>query len=407
MPKPYLKNIYCLSLIKLSKWLMLIMPVITLFYNSNGLKEFDIYLLQAIYSLSVAILEIPSGYAADLIGRKKTILYGTILAAVGYLIYSLNSSFYGFLIAEIVLGIGGSFVSGADSALLFDTLNQADLKEKYLFFEGKITALGNAAETLAAIFGGMVAVLAGYRAVYIVQTVIAASAIPAALLLVEPVVHQHQPGRSLKTHFTDIVSVCRDSLFANSRLSACLLFSSIAGTATLCMAWNTQVYLVNNGFTEKTITPLWVILNLTVAVCAAGATQMQNIFGKKLLFLLIMLLIPGTYILLGILPLGLSIFFLWIFYALRGYATPIFKDLINQNCDIAHRATVLSLRSLLYRLGFAGLGPLIGHLAVTANLSIAFVFSGALLFAISTFLGYRLLRQVPEYFKKEKAREKR
>ena len=37
-------------------------------------------------------------------------------------VYCLASGFYGFLLAEITLGLGSSFLSGADTALLYDTL---------------------------------------------------------------------------------------------------------------------------------------------------------------------------------------------------------------------------------------------------------------------------------------------
>ncbi len=69
---------------------MLIMPIVALFYNENGLDNFDIFLLQAIYSVSVAVMEIPSGYMADVVGRKKTLILGSVLGALGYLFYSMS-----------------------------------------------------------------------------------------------------------------------------------------------------------------------------------------------------------------------------------------------------------------------------------------------------------------------------
>ena len=131
-------NIYSLYLIKLSKWFMLIMPIVALFYTDNGLSDFDIYLLQAIYSVSVAVLEIPSGYMADIIGRKKSLVMGSILGAAGYVIYSLSTGFSGFLLAEITLGLGGSFISGSDSAMLYDSLAGMKKQHKYLQLEGRI-----------------------------------------------------------------------------------------------------------------------------------------------------------------------------------------------------------------------------------------------------------------------------
>ena len=69
------------------------------------------------------------------------------MGTIGYLIYSVSNSFSGFLAAEIILGIGGSFISGADSAMLFDSLAATKRQHQYLQFEGRITSLGNFAET--------------------------------------------------------------------------------------------------------------------------------------------------------------------------------------------------------------------------------------------------------------------
>lgn len=174
MPGNYRRNIYSLYLIKISKWLMLIMPIVALFYNENGLDEMGIYLFQAIYSVSVVVLEILSGYMADIVGRKKTLLLGSILGTLGFVIYSITSSFLGFLIAEVTLGIGGSFISGADSAMLFNNLAAMCRKHRYLQFEGRITPLGSFAETGAAICGGTLAAMLSYQAIYVSQAVIAA-----------------------------------------------------------------------------------------------------------------------------------------------------------------------------------------------------------------------------------------
>ncbi|BHH82657.1 MFS transporter [Desulforhopalus sp. 52FAK] len=396
--KPHLKNVYCLCIIKLSKWLMLIMPIVALFYNENGLDEFNIFLLQAIYSISVAILEIPSGYMADVVGRRKTLIFGSILGTLGFVIYSVSDSFTGFLVAEIILGIGGSFISGSDSALLYDTLAEADLKQKYVSFEGRITSLGNVAETVAAILGGVIAGLLSYRHVYMAQTVIASMAIPAAFLLREPLRQTTKRTKNIAENFALIFSVCRTSLFYNAKLSSTLLFSSVIGIATLCMAWTAQVYFVSVGFEELTITPLWVVLNLTVAFFSGFAATTQKLLGEKATLLIITLYIPITYILLGAIPVVPAIICLWAFFAVRGFATPILKDLINQNCDSATRATVLSIRSLIYRVGFATLGPLIGWIAGESSLDMALIVAGIILLNLSIITGYNLYRHAPEYF---------
>lgn len=393
MTRTFSTNIYCLYLIKLSKWLMLIMPIVALFYSDNGLDDFDIYVLQAVYSLSVAVLEIPSGYMADVIGRKKTLVIGSLLGTLGYGIYSFSSGFYGFLCAEVILGLGGSFISGSDSAMLYESLAATKKDELYFRLEGRITSLGHFAETIAALCGGFIAVSLSYRAVYISQTAIAALAIPAAMYLLEPPRDSHisQPG------WGHILTVCKESLVHNKRLSSTLLFSSLIGTCTLCMAWTSQVYFVNMGLTEKTITPLWILLNLTVAVVAAFASKVVGKIGRPLAILIIMIVIPGGFILLGVFSLMPALMVLFVFYAIRGYATPLLKDLVNHYCASETRATVLSLRSMIIRLSFATLGPFIGSLSAGYTLAFALKLSGTILLALSLFVGFFLFVALRDY----------
>lgn len=378
-------NIHYLYLIKLSKWLMLIMPVVVLFYNENGLETYHIYLLQAGYSISVVIFEIPSGYLADIIGRRSSLIWGSVMGTAGFALLSVSHSFSGFLTAELILGIGGSLISGADSALLYDSLAATSKQHYYLRYEGRITALGNLGETCAAIFGGLLAAWLGYRSVYFAQTAIAAIGLPASLLLIEPV----RKKLISRPSIGEIVRISKEALFNDKHLSGVIYSGAVAGTATLCMAWTAQIYFVCNGFSEREITPLWVSLNLTVAIIsAASATVVDRIGIRRAV--LISSLLPIGFILIGLLSLVPALSVLFIFYLIRGYTTPLFRELINRNCDSAVRATVLSIRSLLIRLFFSIGGPLIGYLASRSSLEHALVVFGILLsagsLAASTFM---------------------
>jgi MFS family permease len=178
------RNLYSLYIIKISKWFNLVMPTMVLFYQDTGMGMQQILFLKAIYSLTIVIFEIPSGYCADVWGRQKTLLAGSILGALGYAIYSANTLYLGFVMAEIILGLGHSFISGADAAMLYDTLKSEDKAAAYLKHEGRITAGGNFAEALAGVAGGLLATIS-LRSPFYAQAVVAAWAIPAAMLLKE------------------------------------------------------------------------------------------------------------------------------------------------------------------------------------------------------------------------------
>ena len=77
-----ISNIWKLNLIQAFRWFMLIMPVIVLFYKENGLSMQDIMVLQALYSLALVIFEVPSGYFSDTLGRRNSLVAGSILCAL-------------------------------------------------------------------------------------------------------------------------------------------------------------------------------------------------------------------------------------------------------------------------------------------------------------------------------------
>lgn len=85
------KNITALYLIKIAKWLNFVMPVIVLFYYSNYMTMQDIFTLKAIYSFTLMFFEIPTGYFADMLGRRTSILF--IFAVLGLFFGWLTDSF--------------------------------------------------------------------------------------------------------------------------------------------------------------------------------------------------------------------------------------------------------------------------------------------------------------------------
>lgn len=179
-------NIARLYVVKISKWFNLVMPVVVLFYQDNGMGMQEIFVLKSIYSLAIVALELPSGWMADVWGRKKTLLLGAVLGSAGFLMYSFSYGFWAFVAAEIVLGAGHSFVSGADSAMLYESLKADKKPDRYVKHEGQITSAGNFAEALAGIAAGFLAAMS-LRTPFYFQFAVATLAVPAAFSLKEPV----------------------------------------------------------------------------------------------------------------------------------------------------------------------------------------------------------------------------
>ena len=367
-------------ILKVSHWFMLVMPIVVLFYKENGLNVTQVFILQSVYSLSIVLLEIPSGYFADVLGRKNTISLGAILGFVGYAIYSVTSGFWGFFIAEVVLGFGQSMISGADSALLYDSLMDARQQDKYIRHEGRMTSVGNFSEAFAGILGGLLAAVS-IRYPYYGQTLVAFIAVPAAITLIEPKTEHNR----LELGWKKIVGVIQLALVKNLQLRWNIILSSVVGASTLTMAWFVQPWLIRAQTPVEMFGAIWTALNLLVGIAAMFAYRVEHKIGRnKTVVVLIFLLVLG-FIALGLNKYHWAIPFIVLFYLARGVATPILKDSINRIAPATMRATILSVRNFMIRILFSIWGPFYGWLTDRWSLTLALIMAGLVLAILSTF----------------------
>ncbi len=357
------------------------MPILMLYYQDCGLTAHESFLLKSIYSAIIIILEIPSGYFADKMGRKNTLVIGAVMGVVGMLTYALLGGFWAFLMAEVALGISQSFVSGSDSAMMYDSLLADQRQGKYSRFEGRNTAIGNGAESLAAILGGLLAELS-FKAPFMVQTGVAFIAVPAALTLIEP--PNLRQGHEMIRH---TVQVVKKSILGNDTLRYFLLFSSVIGACTLTMAWIYHPYLKEVlDLSLYQIGIIAAVLNMAAAIFSILAYRISKVLTQRQILLMIALLIPLGFILVGWLNNIWVLAVLVLFYFLRGIATPVLKDYVNINTPSDIRATVLSVRNFVIRAVFIIAAPAIGFMTDGYGYNVAFVIVGLAFFVLAILL---------------------
>ena len=349
-----------------------------LFYADLGFTVEESFQLKAFYSIAIVIFEIPSGYLADVIGRRKTLIIGSILGTLGFAVYSFFSGYWAFLIAETTLGIGMSCVSGADSAMMYDSLKAMGKENEYVKYEGMNFSVGNYSEALAGLLGGLLAEIS-LRLPFYIQTGIAFIAIPASIMLVEPPIQKRLQSVGIK----DILRVVHYALVKNRSLRWILVYSSVIGAATLTMAWIIQLYLSDIGFSEYKIGITAMILNLIVGTTTLFAYKIERKLRQKTIVWFTTLAITGSFVITGLYSSAWILIVFVLFYFSRGIATPVLKNYVNLTTTSDIRATVLSIRSLIIRAMFSIIGPLFGWTSDHYSMSKAFLIIG-ILFMLAT-----------------------
>jgi MFS family permease len=365
-------NLWKITAIRMMRGFMVIMPVIVLFFQDNGLSMSEVFLLQSLFSVAVIVLEVPSGYLSDRFGRRNSIVVGSLLTALGYTIYSVGHGFFGFLCAEILIGFGASFISGADSALLYDSLEGLHRTPEYKRIEGRNGSLGMMSEGAASVIGGVIAVISLRFPMYC-EAVVMWLIVPIALSLVEPDRKQLVARENL---IADMLRLVRYALHDHAEIKWLSLYSSVVGASTLTMAWLIQPYLKEAGLPLGYFGVAWAALMSIGAFFSWHAHAVEAFLGKRNALLMLIGMPALGYTILGLSGTLSGAVGIVLFSVTRGVHNPVLSDYINGLVGSDIRATILSVKNLVGRVLFSIVGPIIGWMRDEYSLSLALLASG-------------------------------
>jgi len=344
---------------------MIIVPVIVPFFMSKGLSLSEIFYLQAVFAATIVLLEAPSGYIADLFGRKRALLAGAVAHGLGYLLLGFSDGFFGLMLFEIMLGVAASLLSGADLAILYDTqktLEEDDSNEH----SNVIANLGffkSGAEALGALLGGSLALLSFELMVW-VQAAAAWMCLLLALLVHEP---PHRQGSDPAQRIR-LLDVLRHLLIQDAVLRQIVIAIPLYGLASFHVVWLVQPYWQDLGLSLALFGLLWFTQSLMVAVANRYGYTLERRMGA-----------PATLVIIGILPIAGHLGMAWLpgwfgiaigmlIFIGRGLTQVILVNALNRRVPSEFRATANSFVSFLFRLAFITTGPLVGYLAESRGL---------------------------------------
>ncbi len=97
-------------------------PFLILAFRDRGFSFAAIGALVAFRSVSVNVLEIPSGAAADVWGRRRSMIVSMAAYSCSFAIFALARSYWLFFPAMFAFAVGEAFRTGTHKAMIFDWL---------------------------------------------------------------------------------------------------------------------------------------------------------------------------------------------------------------------------------------------------------------------------------------------
>lgn len=349
----------------------------TLYQQTRGLDLLQVSSIWSIITITIFLAEVPTGIVADKIGRKWSIVTALFLQTIGEFLYFFATGYVSFIMIAILAGIGYAFLSGANEALVYDSLPQKNRDREMKKSMGLIGGSYQLAFFVAPLFGGLIVsqlILSKYLIAIFVTACSVALAFLISLSLKEPGGKYQHPEESpfaiLKSGLVQI---------KNSRR---LLWLTAIAVLTATFS-NSLLSLYQPYFANNQVPTFWIGAGLAVGGLLAftlqrNAYKIEAKLGRLGFFLLTIW--PGImYLLLALIYVPVVLIPVFILaYASMELRNPLLSAYKNQQIQSQSRATVLSLINMAQMLYVAGMSLVFGMIA-NYSIPLAFASIGVLI----------------------------
>jgi MFS family permease len=360
-------------------------PVIVLFWQSNGLNMTQIMLLQSIYSVGVVLLELPTGAFADRYGKKTSLIIGGLIWTVGLFWYGASHSFWQFAIGEITCGIGAAFVSGADRAYLHQLLLSDNQENSFKKVEGRARGIIQVAQAIASLFGGFIGSISYGWTLF-------ATAIATFTSSLVGLTFPNTKVKLANENKPSYFQIIKESIYLvknhQSLLWLTLFFAAFNG-----LLWPLNFYVQPYFKMLKIPVYLFGFIYMSFNLISAYGSTTTYWFEKKFkqkIFLIMSIIVISSLFLISIFPSIYIIPLLSLFITFVFINQTIISDYVLKIIPSDKAATVLSFQSLIRRLAYVIIGPILGMTYDIFGIRIA-LFSYSILLTI--IFGVLLIKQ--------------
>ena len=337
--------------------------------DERGLSLTQITLLDTPFWLLVVAAEVPTGAIADRFGRKVSLALGSLMFAIAVFVFGIADSYAIILISYTAWGLALTLQSGADAAILYDSLKQVGREDEFQKINGRMWALTSLAVLISILVGAPLAAATSLSFPILLSAGIALAAVPVALSMHEP---RAERAHGHEAYFSTVFNGIHDA-WKQPSLRYIMLFSGVLFTATFAPLVFLQPFLDDKGV-EIANLGLWQApVRAAGIISALLAYRFVARAGQRAAFFALPLTMAFCYFALaGIDNLWAYVWFLPI-GMVAGMQNPILADYVNRRIPSERRATMLSVQSLVGSVMIAFFEPLGGVIADQMGLQALFL----------------------------------
>jgi MFS family permease len=362
--------------------------------QQRGLSLSEAALIDVTFFVAAALGEVPTGIVADRFGRKTSLLIGTALMCVSTLAWIFAPTLLLIMLAYICLGIGYTFLSGAEDALFYESVQRTGRIDAYTRLVGRVSATMLGALALGSVASGLLAavdlslpfVCAGLSYVLIFGIV---------LTFKEPRAEETAAEQARKP-FGEILKQSLALMRARPALRYPMMYLALVPLAALILeTLFIQPQAVALGVPIAGVGVVVMALQLTNIAGSTWSDWMKARVGEGRILYAAPLFIVTSLILLAVLQLFAALLFIAVISFVTATLHPILLRRVQTEVSDDLRATLLSMQSLMFTVVAAISQPTLGMIADQSGLPSAYVVLAGSLGILTLFLFWKGRQHFP------------
>jgi DHA3 family tetracycline resistance protein-like MFS transporter len=334
-----------------------------------GLDALQLVLIGTAMEVTIFLFEIPTGVLADVYSRRLSVIIGTALMGVGFLVMAAFPVFAAALVSQFIWGVGFTFTSGAYDAWMVDEVGQEGA--------GRAFMRGNQIGRIAGLLG--IVVSTALATISLSLPIYAGGALQlmlAALLIVIMPERGFKPTPREERNswhkwfgtFAQGLALVRSRPMLWSILGIGFFFGLFSE------AWDRlwQAHLIETIGLPPVFEPVVWIGILTGIEALLGVALLEVLTRRldtgsarqmtRVMFILTACMVASQLVFALSPSLLLAVLMFYGFTLARGLIDPVFSTWSNQHIESDVRATVLSMQSQTDAIGQIAGGPPLGRL---------------------------------------------
>ena len=331
---------------------------------ARGFSLWEIGLAESVFHVVSLLCEVPSGMAADLLGRRKTLLSGGVLTVTCNLLMAFAPNLFTICLAMGLNALAMTMFSGTFTALVYDSLKTEGREDEYI----QVSANSSQISMLANAIGSMASILnqfLGYAGFYLLNAAFEGASALANMLLAEPIVTESQASRGKQTlralpgQFTKLARNSLSILRTTPLAAKLIVSSAVVSVPSYLTKMFLQQRLIELGWpTELLFLPLL----LGGLACVAGTEIGRRVRCRSMrrLYTACALLCGVGTLLVGAAPAWGGILGMMLVQGVLEVYLLHESQKLNDAIPSDQRATLISVDSMAYSLLMIPASPLVG-----------------------------------------------